>query len=189
MKQLFTLALLVVACARCGGGNNTKQYVITSSNQTVVAGSNATCPEVDAQITQTAFRADLVVTVFQGDKDHWYLDVGGKGLEGTLKEGTYTFTGSDSKTSYVPSANDKQLQVQESNTTTVTLKVDGNSVSGTSVGESKAVCQSLGGLITCQNADVPSANGGAIDCIRTSQLNGVQVADPEFKQVTAIPAK
>ncbi len=182
---LFLSCALWATLSACGGSGAPKQFLVTVGNINRTAGLNATCPEVDARVIKTSFLESKVLTVYQGDKDHWYLAAGDQVFEGTLSGGTYTFSGQENAFQFLPSATNKQLQVQQTTTYSATLTIDGRSLSGQFTADQRAACQKVGGVITCEQANLPSKNGGVVECIASAEWTGTQLSDPEFKQVTS----
>jgi hypothetical protein len=200
MKRIFAAALLLAGASACGGGGNPKEFVLALTNESIVAGPNADCPAVpDPRIFDKPFLSDLRVTVYQGDSTHWYAEVptensGTVTLEGTYTNNSYSFTGNIEK-DQVDSLSSTHWQQTALTTISIQVKVDGaNNVTGTVQTEEKVTCQNKdGNQDTCKNAGLPNYNGApsttgnTVDCIDSANLQGVQLADPQFKESASTP--
>jgi hypothetical protein len=188
MKQILAAALLLVGATACGSSNNIKQFIVATSGQQTVAGPNADCPTTDPKVKTVPFNNDGTFTIFEGQKDKWYLDLGrGNTIEGTLANGTYSFSGSSLRDSVEPSLANKQFEVKELGTVQISLKVDGNTVTGSFNSEQKKTCDNLSNGTPCKAAGEPTASGNTLDCLSTGTLSGIQLDDPQYKYQTSTP--
>lgn len=189
MKQILAAALLLAGATACGGGNNIKQFVVAIGNEQTVAGPNADCPNTDPKVRAVAFNSDGVITIFEGQKDKWYLDTGKTTIEGTLSNGTYSFSGSTLEDRIEPSLSNKAFEVKDLSTTQISFKVDGNTLTGSVTTEHKKTCDNLTNGTPCKLAGEPTSSGNTLDCLGTANLSGVQLDDPSYKYKTTTPGQ
>lgn len=160
------VAATSVGCGGIGPGD----YIIYRVAQTSADQSSGcyggTVPP-DEKYDSSTFRATGTFIIYAGAEDKFYLDDGKDTLEGTLDGDTYTFTGKKTDVNF-SGANDS-TKITDSETLTITVTVDGSTVTGQAVDKVSEKCSGTG----CPAAP-PS-------CTVTIEFVGTEVDDVELK--------
>lgn len=197
MKRMLIAALTCAGLTACGGAMAPKEYVVSVTNASTVAGANADCDQAgNANYIVVEKNSTMHVVVYQGDATHYYAEVpglsagGGSTLEGTLANGTYSFQGQTLDETFAPDLSNKLIDDKVLTTISLTVKDSGsNNVTGTFTYEKKHTCDNLGGgnQNYCKDSGLPDQNGNTVDCITSGSLSGIALPSPEYKQGAATP--
>jgi hypothetical protein len=173
----YAIAAVLVAATGafaigCGGGIEPGDYVIyrvavTGAKQ----GSSCFPPDKvippNTKSDSNTFLGSTDFIVYAGLDEVFYLDTGAATLEGTLDGDTYTFSGALVNVEFanIDGTGDKTTDTLS---TTVSMTVDGESVSGTVTNKHSIVCKGT----TCADP---------FSCTDTQNFVGTEVDDIELK--------
>lgn len=131
-----------VGCDSFGPGDH-KIYRIAVTNQELSKGCYGVAVPADLKSDSTTFRDSHTIILYAGPEDKYFLDLGSVSVEGTADGDDYSFEGKDTDVQYM-GVNDTDPKVTATTALTVTMTVDGASVTGKADTKTSYKCSGAG---------------------------------------------
>ena len=176
-RARFAIAAALVAATGalamgCDGGISPGDYVIYRVAVTEGKLGSSCYPDKiippNTKSDSNTFLGSTDFIIYAGLDDVFYLDTGAATLEGTLDGDTYTFSGATVDVEFA-SADGTGDKLTTTQSTTISMTVDGESVSGSVANKISIACKGT----TCGDP-IPS-------CTTTQNFVGTEVDDIELK--------